>query len=345
MTHLQWIDLFKITKGEKPAGAPIGFIIDSPWIPGWANISTLQYYSSEELWFHANKKVIETFPDVIFLPGFWSEFGMCTEPSAFGARLIWNEFSLPYAEKVLQNIEQVTGLHDPNPKMDGLLPFMIQRLKNYQDPIHKMGHEIKFAISRGPLNIASYLMGTTELMMALMTNPEETHQLLEKITKFVVNWLQFQKDSFPSIEGIMILDDLIGFVGKTEFRTFVLPSFKTVFNAFDSKVRFLHNDAQGKITASFLKEMNVNLFNFSFEHSINEIRDLAGSEVALLGNIPPRDVLAAGTPELVVAETRKMVMDTNYKSRIIWSCGGGMPQNVSTENLKAFIQAVQGTLK
>ena len=86
MTHQQWIDLLKIINGEKPTGAPIGFIIDSPWIPGWAKISTLQYYSSEELWFQANKKAIETFPDVIFLPGFWSEFGMCTEPSAFGAR-------------------------------------------------------------------------------------------------------------------------------------------------------------------------------------------------------------------------------------------------------------------
>jgi len=344
MTHVQWIDLLKIIKGEKPAGTPIGFIIDSPWLPGWADISTLQYYASEELWFQANKKAIETFPDVMFLPGFWSEFGMCTEPSAFGSRLIWNEYSLPYAEKVLQNIEQISDLHDPNPKTDGLLPFMIQRLKNHQDPIRGIGHEIKFAVSRGPLNIASFLLGTTELMMALMTHPEETHQLVEKITKFVINWLQLQKETFPSIEGIMVLDDLIGFVGENEFQTFVLPYFKRVFHSFDAKVRLLHNDAQGRITASFLKKMNANIYNFSFEHSINEIRNLAGPGVVLLGNIPPRDILAAGTPEKVRSETIKMVEHTRQKERMIWSCGGGMPQNVSTENLEAFIRALRENL-
>lgn len=29
------------------------------------------------------------------------------------------------------------------------------------------------------------------------------------------------------------------------------------------------------------------------------------------------------------------------RKRIIMSCGGGMPPNVSTENIKAFVKAVQ----
>ncbi len=90
MTNQQWKLLLDTVKGEETVGPLTGFIIDSPWIPGWASISTLQYYSSEQTWFEANKKAIETFPDVVFLPGFWSEFGICTEP--FGAKMIWNEF-------------------------------------------------------------------------------------------------------------------------------------------------------------------------------------------------------------------------------------------------------------
>ena len=37
----------------------------------------------------------------------------------------------------------------------------------------------------------------------------------------------------------------------------------------------LHNDAFGLITAGHLAEMGVNLFNFSFEHPVAEIRALA----------------------------------------------------------------------
>ncbi|WP_167615833.1 uroporphyrinogen decarboxylase family protein [Maribellus sediminis] len=340
MTNDQWDILLRTVHGEKPQKPVTGFIIDSPWIPGWANISTLQFYSSEQIWFEANKKAIETFPEILFLPGFWSEFGMCTEPSAFGAKLVWNEFNLPHADKVIYDISEAAGLKIPNPKTDGLLPFIIQRLANYETPIRQMGHDIKFAVARGPLNIASFLMGTTEFMMALMMDPENAHKLLETITRFSIDWIQYQKEKFPSIEGILLLDDIVGFIGDDECKEFAVPYIQRIFSAIDSKLNFFHNDAQGLISTPYLKDMGVNLFNFSFEHSMKEIRELAGPEVALIGNLPPRDVLMAKTQEQVREETRKMVLEFGDPNRVIWSCGGGMPQNVSTENIQAFKETI-----
>jgi uroporphyrinogen decarboxylase len=340
MTNQQWELLLKTVHGETPAQPVTGFIVDSPWIPGWAGISTLQFYSSEEVWFQANKKVIETFPEIIFLPGFWSEFGMCTEPSAFGAKLVWNSYNLPHADRIMSDISEAANLKVPNPKTDGLLPFVIQRLLNYQKSINDMGHEIKFAVARGPLNIASFLMGTTELMMGFMMDPEGSHKLLDTITRFTVDWLQYQKEMFPSIEAMLVLDDIVGFIGDDECREYAVPYLKRIFSAFDSKLNFFHNDAQGLISTPYLKEMGVNLFNFSFEHSMSEIRALAGPEIALIGNLPPRDVLAAKSPEEVRAETIKMVREFGDKSRVIWSCGGGMPPNVTTENILAFKETI-----
>ncbi len=344
MTDLQWQQLLDLIAG-KGTGREVGFIIDSPWLPGWNGLSKLQYYTSDRLWFAANRKVLETFPDVLFLPGFWSEYGMATEPSAFGSKVSWHEDSLPWAGPVLRDITEVASLEIPDPAKDGLLPFMTQRLKNMEREIAGLGHRIRFAVARGPMNIASYLRGTTELMTDIMMYPEEVLSLLEKITRFTLGWLQRQKELFPSIDGIFILDDLIGFVGESEFRTFALPYLQRLFQAFDANVRFLHNDAQGLITTKHLQEMDVNLFNFSFEHSLNEIRDLAGPEAVLLGNLPPRDVLAAGTPEKVREETEKMILETRDSSRILWSCGGGMPPDVPTENILAFIETVHETLK
>jgi uroporphyrinogen-III decarboxylase len=207
--------------------------------------------------------------------------------------------------------------------------------------MREAGHEVKFAISRGPLNIASFLMGTTEFMMALAMNPDESKILLDKITKFICDWLAYQKECFPSIDGIFILDDIMGFVGDYEFNEFVMPVFKKIFSTFDASARFLHNDAQGLITAKYLKDINVNMFNFSFEHSLAEIRQLAGPEVVLVGNIPPRDVLAAGTPEQVVQAVKKAAGEITDHSRILWSAGGGLPPDVKSENLIAFINAVK----
>lgn len=340
MTNEQWELLLKTVRGETTKKPVTGFIIDSPWIPGWAGVSTLQFYSSEKIWFETNKKAIEAFPDTMFLPGFWSEFGMCSEPSAFGAKLVWNEYNLPHADRIMSDISEVGNLKIPNPKTDGLLPFIIQRLLNYQQPILDMGHNIKFAIARGPLNIASFLMGTSELMMGFMMDPENSHKLLKIITDFTVQWIEYQKEMFPSIEGILVLDDIVGFIGDEECKEYAIPYIKRIFNSIDTKVNFFHNDAQGLISTPYLKEMGVNLFNFSFEHSMKEIRELAGSEIALIGNLPPRDVLAAGTPDQVREKTRKMVTDFGDKNRVIWSCGGGMPQNVTTENINAFKETI-----
>lgn len=344
MNSPQWQDLLNLVAGEKPSNAPIGFIIDSPWLPGWYGISTLQYYTSDELWLAANKKAIETFPEVMFLPGFWSEYGMCSEPSAFGAKQVWYDSNLPHADKVIHEIDDIRKLKKPNPATDGMLPFILQRLITMQPRIQEMGHEIKFAVARGPLNIATFLMGTTEFLMGMMMYPEEIHHLLKTITDFTVDWLRLQKETFPSIEGILLLDDIVGFVGEEECREFAIPYLKQAFSAFESKVRFFHNDAYGLISTPFLKEAGINLFNFSFEHSINEIAQLAGPGIVLLGNLPPRDVLAAGTPETIAIETRKMVSEVEDKSRVLWSVGGGMPQNVSTENIRAFVDTIKEML-
>ncbi len=340
MTGEQWEELQHVLAGELLEPLPVGFIIDSPWLPGWVGISTFDYFSSEQLWFEANLKAVRRFSDAIFLPGFWAEFGMCTEPSAFGAKCIWQENDLPFADKIINDIQDINLLDKPNPKTDGLLPFVISRLKHYRSQIEQAGHAIKFAVSRGPLNIATFLMGTTEFLMAIRTNPEEAHKLLDVVTDFIIDWLELQTEAFPSIDGILVLDDIVGFLGDEDFKQAVLPYLKRIFQSLNMSVRFFHNDAAGLVCAPYLAEVGVNLFNFSHQHGLNEMKELTNNSVTLLGNIPPRDVLAAGTPEDVSNSIKAALSSVTDKSRVILSCGGGMPPEVPTENIEAFLSVV-----
>jgi uroporphyrinogen decarboxylase len=291
------------------------------------------------MWFEANLKAVEQFSDIIFLPGFWSEFGMCTEPSAFGAKCSWQPNEMPYAEKILADIKASGSLLKPNPKKDGLLPFVLNRLKHYQGRIEQQGRSIKFAVSRGPLNIASFLAGSTEFLMAVRTEPAEIHKLLGTITDFIIDWLELQIETFPSIDGVFILDDIVGFLGEQDFKETALPYLQRIFKSFDVAVRFFHNDAAGLVSAPYLPEMGVNLFNFSFQHTLAEMKELTNNAVALLGNIPTRDVLAAGSPGDVRNSVKAALDSIEDKSRIILSCGGGMPPDVPTENIEAFLSA------
>jgi len=339
MTDEQWQKLLAVIDGEVLSPLPVGFVIDSPWLPGWTGTSTLDYYASGEKWFDANLTAVQSFPDVLFLPGFWSEFGMCTEPSAFGSKCRWTENELPFADKIIRTVGDLSSLDKPNPRTDGLLPFVIRRLQEYQGRTEEAGHRIRFAVSRGPLNIATFLMGTTEFLMATRTNPDEIRGFLTLITDFIVDWLRYQKECFPSIEGIFILDDIVGFLGPEDFKSTALPYLKRIFGCLDVPVRFFHNDAQGLVCALFLAGIGINLFNFSFEHSLTEMKARTGGKVTLLGNIPPRDVLAQGTPEDVTTSVQAAIESLSDKSRIVLSCGGGLPPGVPTENIAALIAA------
>ncbi|MBN2291282.1 MAG: hypothetical protein JXM70_02590 [Pirellulales bacterium] len=339
MTDAQWQILLEIIDGKLLQPLPVGLIVDSPWLPGWGGNSILDYYANDRCWLETNLKATEQFPDIMLLPGFWSELGMCTEPSAFGVKCIWGQDSFPSVERNIHDYTEIDRVTKPDCRRDGLLPFVLRRLKTYRAEIESTGHCIRFAVARGPLNIASYLLGHTEMLIGIKTNPQEIHKLLEVVTEFLEDWITLQADTFETIDGIFLLDDLIGFLGDDDFQEFALPYLKRIFTCRDVSVRFLHNDAQGLVTARHLPDMGVNVFNFSFNHTMSEIREAAGPSVVLLGNIPPRDVLAAGTPDDVERAVNESLATLDDHRRIIISCGGGTPPDVSTENINALTRA------
>jgi uroporphyrinogen decarboxylase len=185
-------------------------------------------------------------------------------------------------------------------------------------------------------------MGTTEFLMALRTDTEKVKKFLEIITEYTIKWLRLQKAEFDTIDGILILDDIVGFCGEPDFQEFTAPYLKPIFESFDASVRFFHNDADGRPCSPHLTEIGVNMFNFSFLHSFQEMKEWTNNEVVLFGQVPPRDVLAQGTPEQIANCVRESLNPVKDKSRIIMSCGGGMPDSVSTENINIFLQTVAG---
>jgi uroporphyrinogen decarboxylase len=128
-------------------------------------------------------------------------------------------------------------------------------------------------------------------------------------------------------------------VSRRDFESFGLPYLKRAFDT-DVSVKFFHNDAPCKACAPLLPDAGINLLNFGVQHTLSEMREWTGEKIALLGNVPPRDVLAAGTPADVTRAVTDMLNAADFRSRLIASCGGGMPPGVPTENIEAFIATV-----
>ena len=106
-------------------------------------------------------------------------------------------------------------------------------------------------------------------------------------------------------------------------------------------VKFFHNDAECAKSIGYYPEIGINLYNPGIFNTLGELRQMSANRLTILGNIPPRDVLAKGSPADVTAAVKKLLRETPDRSKLILSCAGGVPPAVSNENLRAFIAAVQ----
>ena len=136
------------SQGSDPV---IALIIDSPWLPGFMGISHLDYFFCPKTWLDVNINIYRRFPDICFIPGFWVEYGMAIEPSAFGVKIKWWDNNTPSIEPILgEDWSAHTTLAPPNPTTDGLMAVTLHMYKQYLPEIENAGHVVKFASARVP---------------------------------------------------------------------------------------------------------------------------------------------------------------------------------------------------
>ena len=95
---------------------PVALIVDSPWLPGYAGLNTLDFFLRPDEWLRVYLGLNERFPEVAWIPGYWIEYGMAAEPSAFGARINWHADQPPSIEPVRGGLNVLFDVEPPDPQ-------------------------------------------------------------------------------------------------------------------------------------------------------------------------------------------------------------------------------------
>lgn len=341
MTRDQWNVLRRCAAGETVRPVPVALIIDSPWIPGYVGCSTLDYLSMPDVWLAANLQVAREFPDLIGLPGFWVEFGMAAEPSGFGGKVTYFTDKPPAVHPQVRSIEEAVSLPLPDPTADGLMPVILNYYQRAEPRVNDAGHVIKMVAARGPLTLATHLMGVSEFLLAMKLDPQRTHEFLKLTTALTRTWLAAQAEVLHEVEGILVLDDIAGFMSPKDYREFAHPCLEAVFAAFPGVVKMFHNDTDNPTGYPFLRELGIHIFNFTHLQPLAKVRQLVGPDLCLLGNVPPLDVLAQGTPEAVTAAAQACLATHAEGKGLILSAGGGASPGTPAANVHALLRAAR----
>jgi len=325
----------------EPDQVPVGLIVDSPWLPGYAGMDTRDYFLFPDKWLEINLGLLERFPEAVWIPGFWVEYGMAAEPSAFGVKVRFHPDRPPSIEPLVTDLTFWADVKPANPQQDGLMPLVLRLYEVMDERLHAEGLGIKMVCARGPMTVASWLAGVTPLMMGLVTSPAEVSRVLDTVTTTLVRWLHAQLDTLRQPEGVMLLDDIVGLVSKRHYEEFVHPHLRRIFDEFDGLIRVYHNDTPCPHLLESLAEANFDVFNFSHEVDIGQVKAKMGHRVALMGNVPPLDVGVRGTPADVARWARDCLEKGAPGGGMILSFGGGVSPGTPAENIDALLEAAR----
>ena len=201
--------------------------------------------------------------------------------------------------------------------------------------------------SWGPLTTAGHLIGTEEVMMGLLMDPDNITRLLKFINEFNVkaytlelnagqaDYIDTLSMAEPSATGDMIDTDT--------FRTFVLPYVSKEHKAMhDAGVKTMLHIC-GNTVANLPSMIECGSDAISVEQTVDPttVCDIARGKVAMFGNVGPVDPLWQGTPETVKAAVNRSI-DGGFR---LIAPGCSFSPRTPDENLIAMAQAVKESKK
>jgi uroporphyrinogen decarboxylase len=341
MLPAQWDTFKRAVRREKLDEIPMALIVDSPWIPGYLDIKHMDYYLDPEVWFDANLKVYEEFPEIIFVPGWWMEYGMAAEPSILGAKIKFWQDNTPSEYHTLYRLEDIDNFPEYEVDADAFAAMTLHRIRMQRQRILDTGHILPMVTARGPLCTAGFVRGTTHFMIDLVEDPKGAHRLIDLCTRVVIDWLKAQQDAMgDGVEGIFILDDIVGFINEEHYQEFAHPYLKRICDAFPQDwVKLYHNDAEVDACLDHLPDAGFNVLNWGKQKDIREVKRRVGDRMVLMGNVNPLEIAVRGDED-EVREATLDVLEGAEGEGIILSVGGGTSPGMPRQNIRAMLDAL-----
>jgi len=172
----------------------------------------------------------------------WHGVGIYAD--AFGAKTSWPENDYPWPEPPLSGIGQVHGLTLPAAGQSPLMEKVLETIRFFRREAGG-GMPISLTDTQSPMNTASLIVPTDELLAACYTDPDAVHHLLGLVTDLVISFSRMQAELigeaialpghlFPAgaASGISVSDDNACMVSPEVYRAFFVPYLGRISRAF-----------------------------------------------------------------------------------------------------------------
>ncbi|MFH1006655.1 MAG: uroporphyrinogen decarboxylase family protein [Candidatus Latescibacterota bacterium] len=220
-------------------------------------------------------------------------------PSAFGCEIVQPQGAHPWVKPLITDCSEIYRLKKPK-ATDGLLGKALEATRCLVD---KTGdsYPIRMVNIQGPLTNAGYLLGDSELLLALYDHPKEMHTLLDMITDVMIEFVHAQRalvgefnpivhcpDWIPDGYGIGIPDDYAGVLSPALYEEFALPYNNRLSHEFGGIGIHSCGHSEG-VWDVFLKHENLRVVNFELtDNSFEKAVELFSGKAVIAPHAPMR---------------------------------------------------------
>lgn len=263
--------------------------------------------------------------------------------TALGADVIFPEDSLPHpVSDYLTDYSMLDNMEPVNPYKD-------QPVKNKLEALDILAEKAEGIVGisssvGGAMTIASYLRGAEDLLKDLRKNPEGVKKLLKLIVESQKNCI----DAFAPYGVRISLGDPVSsgsLLSPRLFEEFSYPALKEVSDyAYEKtgKKATLHICGKTESNWEAIKQLNLASYSLDNQSNLGEALEFFGDKMAVVGNIPPVDVMHQGTEEEIHESVKENIRvgQTSEHSHIV-AFGCDIPAQAPLENLDYYMDAVR----
>jgi uroporphyrinogen decarboxylase len=256
-------------------------------------------------------------------------------PEAMGLPYIMQENKGPSFPETIQNIKDVEKLKIATVED---LEYVMEALRITKKALNGRVPLIGFA--GAPFTLFCYMIegsGSKTFSKAkkiLYTEPELSHQLLDKITKSTIAYLKGQ--ILAGADLVQIFDSWAGVLSPTQYESFAIPYLKQICDAItDVPITIFAKDAF--FARKSIAKLNCSVIGLDWTMDITESKQLANGKT-LQGNLDPCALY--GSFAQIRQNTHQMLKEFGDHPHIA-NLGHGLYPDISADHVKCFIEAVK----
>jgi uroporphyrinogen decarboxylase len=259
---------------------------------------------------------------------------------AIGVDMRIVEHAGPVMATPVRSLDRVRQLRPIEPEQD--VPFVLETVRLVRRQLSSEVALIGFA--GAPFTLASYLVEgkasrTFDQTKRLMySQPDVWSELMRRLAEIAAAYLKAQIAA--GVQVIQLFDSWVGCLSPDDYRSFVQPYSRRVFDALGDSVPAIHF---GTDTASLLADMAAaggSVIGLDWRVQLDEGWARVGYDHAIQGNLDPAVLL--GPWSAVEAAARRVLERAAGRPGHIFNLGHGIHPETPLDNLVRLVELVHG---